>query len=61
MEPGSLAEVLEVLKKDHGFLLKGDVLTEDPLESWIRYKTKNEYEAVALRPHTYEFYLYYDI
>jgi len=59
--PGSLLEVLEALKKDHEFLLKGDVFTEDLLETWIDYKRKNEYDAVALRPHPYEFHLYYDI
>jgi glutamine synthetase len=59
--PGSLPEVLEALKKDHDFLLQGGVFTEDLLDTWINYKTKNEYEAVALRPHPYEFYLYYDI
>ena len=59
--PGSLMEVLEALKKDHGFLVQGGVFTEDLLETWINYKMKNEYEAVALRPHPYEFYLYYDI
>jgi glutamine synthetase len=59
--PGSLLEVLEALKKDHQFLLEGEVFTEDLLNAWISYKTKNEYEAVALRPHPYEFHLYYDI
>jgi glutamine synthetase len=59
--PGTLLEVLEALQKDHGFLLQGDVFTEDLLDTWINYKKKNEYEAVALRPHPYEFFLYYDI
>ena len=59
--PGSLLEVLEALDKDHDFLLKGDVFTEDLIETWINYKRKNEYDAVALRPHPYEFFLYYDI
>ncbi len=59
--PGTLLEVLEALKKDHDFLLQGEVFTEDLLDTWISYKKKNEYEAVALRPHPYEFYLYYDI
>jgi glutamine synthetase len=59
--PGSLLEVLEALKKDHDFLLQGNVFTEDLIETWIGYKKKNEYDAVALRPHPYEFHLYYDI
>jgi len=59
--PGSLLEVLEALEKDHDFLLEGDVFTDDLIDTWINYKKKNEYDAVALRPHPYEFYLYYDI
>jgi glutamine synthetase len=59
--PGSLLEVLEALEKDHDFLLEGDVFTEDLIDTWIDYKHKKEYDAIALRPHPYEFYLYYDI
>jgi glutamine synthetase len=59
--PGSLGEALDNLEKDHAFLLKGDVFTADALETWIEYKRKNEVEAVQLRPHPYEFFLYYDI
>ena len=59
--PGSLLEVLEALDKDHDFLLEGDVFSQDLLDTWINYKRKNEYDAVALRPHPYEFHLYYDI
>ena len=50
-----------LLQKDHDYLLQGDVFTEDLIETWINYKRKNEMEAVALRPHPYEFHLYYDI
>ena len=28
---------------------------------WIEYKTKNEADPVRMRPHPYEFHLYYDI
>jgi glutamine synthetase len=59
--PGSLLEVLEALDKDHDFLLEGDVFTNDLIETWIDYKRKKEYDQIALRPHPYEFYLYYDI
>ncbi|MDH4128836.1 MAG: type I glutamate--ammonia ligase, partial [Spirochaetota bacterium] len=59
--PGSLKEALDELEKDHDFLLKGDVFTEDVIEAWIKYKTKAEVKAMDLRPHPYEFYLYYDI
>jgi len=59
--PGSLDEALAALKEDHEFLLKGDVFTKDVIEKWIEYKQKNEADAVKLRPHPHEFYLYYDI
>jgi len=59
--PGSLRESLAALEKDHAFLLKGDVFTPDVIETWIKYKIKNECEAIELRPHPYEFCLYYDI
>ena len=57
--PGSLSEALDLLEKDHAFLLKGDVFTEDFLEMWISHKRK-ESDAIRLRPHPYEFFLYYD-
>jgi len=59
--PGSLEEALTCLEEDHSFLLKGDVFTEELLETFIAYKRKNEADAVRLRPHPYEFALYYDI
>lgn len=59
--PGSLREALTNLEKDHEFLLKGDVFTEDVIETWVSYKLKNEVSALELRPHPYEFVLYFDI
>jgi glutamine synthetase len=59
--PGSLEESLESLHNDHEFLLKGDVFTEDVIETWIEYKMTNEVNALRMRPHPYEFSLYYDI
>lgn len=59
--PGSLREVLQALKADHDYLLKGDVFTPDVIETWIDYKMKNEVQAIDLRPHPWEFALYYDI
>jgi glutamine synthetase len=59
--PASLDEALECLQNDHEFLLKGDVFTEELIETFIEYKRKNEVDAVRLRPHPYEFQLYYDI
>ena len=59
--PGSLDEVLNALEEDHGFLLDGGVFTKDLIETWIAYKREKEVDAVRLRPHPYEFHLYYDI
>jgi glutamine synthetase len=59
--PGSLSEALDALAKDHEFLLRGDVFTEDVINTWISYKQKNEVDAMALRPHPYEFCMYYDM
>jgi len=59
--PASLDEALDCLEEDYAFLLKGDVFTEELLETYISYKRKSEAEAVRLRPHPYEFALYYDI
>src|SRR5450631_2954844 len=59
--PASLEEALTCLEDDHAFLLKGDVFSEEMLETFIAYKRKNEADAVRLRPHPYEFALYYDI
>ncbi len=58
---GSLGEALSELEKDHDYLLKGDVFTKDIIEAWIDYKKLNEVDAINLRPHPYEFLLYYDI
>jgi len=59
--PYSLRDSLEELKKDHEFLLKGDVFTQDVIDTWIDYKLVNEVTEVDLRPNPYEFFLYYDI
>jgi len=59
--PGDLGEALDALGEDHEFLLRGDVFTEDVIQTWIEYKRENEVDALRLRPHPYEFCLYYDI
>jgi glutamine synthetase len=59
--PGSLEEVLDALEKDHDFLLKGDVFTPDVIETWLTYKRTREVDAMRLRPHPFEFALYFDI
>ena len=57
---GSLEEALTALKKDHEFLLKGDVFTQDVIDTWIEHKTEKELNQVRLRPVPHEFFLYYD-
>jgi len=59
--PGSLHQALDALEGDHAFLLRGDVFTKDVIETWISYKREKEVDAIALRPHPYEFHLYFDI
>jgi glutamine synthetase len=59
--PGSLDEVLDALEADHAFLLKGDVFTQDLIETWIEYKRKNEVDPIRLRPHPWEFALYFNV
>ncbi len=59
--PGSLEDALLALEKDHAFLLAGDVFTEELLATYIDYKRSKEVDAVRLRPHPFEFALYYDI
>jgi glutamine synthetase len=60
MVPGSLAEALTELENDQDFLLKGDVFTPDVLETWISMKRSKDVAPMNLRPHPYEFFLYYD-
>ncbi|WP_293126495.1 type I glutamate--ammonia ligase [Microcoleus sp. bin38.metabat.b11b12b14.051] len=58
--PGSLEGALEALEKDHAFLTETGVFTEDFIQTWISYKLDNEVNPMRLRPHPYEFALYYD-
>ena len=58
--PGSLEAVLHALEEDHEFLLRGDVFTPDLIETWLDYKRTREVDPMRLRPHPYEFYLYFD-
>ncbi|GAB4418377.1 MAG: type I glutamate--ammonia ligase [Thermodesulfovibrionales bacterium] len=59
--PASLEDALNNLEADNEFLRKGDVFTEDAIETWINYKRTKEVDALRLRPHPYEFFLYFDI
>ena len=59
--PASLEEALASLETDYEYLLEGGVFTEDVIETWIAYKMDAEVSQIRLRPHPYEFHLYYDI
>jgi glutamine synthetase len=59
--PGTLDEALDALEGDHKFLLEGNVFTKDVIETYISYKRSREIDEIRLRPHPYEFFLYYDI
>jgi glutamine synthetase len=59
--PASLDAALDALERDHQFLLRGDVFTPDVIDTWLWYKRTHEVDALRLRPHPYEFCLYYDV
>jgi glutamine synthetase len=59
--PGSLNEALDALETDHDYLLDGGVFTQDVIDHWVDYKRVHEVDELRLRPHPWEFYLYYDI
>jgi len=59
--PGSLEAALDALESDHDFLLNGDVFTADVIHYWIKYKRENEVDAIRVRPHPFEFCMYFDI
>ncbi|MPY80500.1 MAG: type I glutamate--ammonia ligase [Actinophytocola sp.] len=58
--PADLGSVLDNLERDHDFLLEGGVFTSDVVETWIDFKREHEIDPMRLRPHPYEFALYYD-
>ncbi|MBN2471967.1 MAG: type I glutamate--ammonia ligase, partial [Anaerolineae bacterium] len=59
--PGALDLVLDALESDHEFLLRGGVFTQDLIDVWIAWKRKYEVDAIRMRPHPYEYQLYYDM
>jgi glutamine synthetase len=59
--PASLEAVINRLEDDHDYLLEGGVFTPDLIETWIDLKRTNEIDPLRLRPHPYEFALYYDV
>ena len=59
--PATLDAVLDNLEADHEFLLEGGVFTPDVIETWISFKREHEIDPLRLRPHPYEFALYYDV
>jgi glutamine synthetase len=59
--PGSLEDVLDALEGDSDFLKAGGVFTDDLIDTWVAYKRQHEVDEMRLRPHPWEFALYYDI
>jgi len=59
--PGTLDEALDALEGDDKFLLEGNVFTKDVIDTYLRYKRSREIDEIRLRPHPYEFFLYYDV
>ena len=59
--PASLRDATELLKKDYQFLLEGGVFSEDLVQTWVQYKWEQEANQIRIRPHPYEFFMYYDI
>jgi glutamine synthetase len=59
--PGTLEASIAALELDHEFLLRGGVFTQDVIDVWIEYKKESEIDPVRMRPHPYEFYLYFDM
>jgi glutamine synthetase len=59
--PASLEESLDALERDHEFLLKGDVFTQDLIDMWLDHKREHDVQASRLRPTPFEYFLYYDV
>ena len=59
--PGSLEDSLRALEDDHDFLMKGGVFTQDVIDVWLEFKREVEIDPLRLRPHPYEFHLYFDV
>jgi glutamine synthetase len=57
--PSSLDDALDALERDHEYLLKGNVFTQDVIDAWLDYK-RAELPKISMRPHPYEFHLYFD-
>ena len=58
--PHSLEDAIQAMEDDHEFLLRGDVFTQDVIDTWIEDKSENEIYQMSLLPHPLEFQLYYD-
>lgn len=59
--PATLSESLDELEKDHGFLLKGEVFTQDVIDTWLSYKRDDEVKELLSRPTPHEFHMYYNV
>jgi glutamine synthetase len=59
--PTTLDQALQALEADHEFLLRGNVFTESLIQRWISYKRDREVSAIRMRPHPFEFEMYFDV
>ncbi|MCY7362578.1 MAG: glutamine synthetase, partial [Ignavibacteria bacterium] len=59
--PEDLTVALHKLEEDNEYLKQGGIFTDSLIQTWINYKMKNEVKEVQLRPHPYEFHLYYEV
>jgi glutamine synthetase len=59
--PGQLQDAIAALQADNDYLTQGEVFTPDFIESYVSLKKTMELDPVRLRPHPYEYVLYYDV
>jgi glutamine synthetase len=57
--PSSLQRACEALADDHEYLYAGNVFTEDVIAVWLELKM-SQVDAIRVRPHPYEFRMFYD-
>ena len=59
--PATLERSLDALKEGSAFLRKGDVFSEDLLDTWVDYKYSKEIIPSQQRPTPFEFFQYFDL
>jgi len=59
--PGGLEDALRGLTRDHAYLCAAGVFHEEMIREWDSMKRHDEVLALSMRPHPYEFCLYFDV